>query len=111
MVCNCKYCNGDVDAHLEAEYAKYEVRISHIKTATPEELMQNDSVRELVDRLRREIRNGMNHFDDCLVFFEEAEGFDIDASEADICNCGAAWEYEQSLLALEPFKKEGSDEI
>lgn len=48
MICNCKYCNGDVDAHLEAEYAKYEVRIGHIKTATPQELMQNETVRELV---------------------------------------------------------------
>lgn len=106
MSCNCKYCNGDVDAHLEAEYAKYEVRIGHIKTATPQELMQNELVTQLVERLRREIRHGMNHFDDCKVFFEDADGFDIDANESEICNCGAAWEYNQSLEALKKFEVE-----
>lgn len=76
----------------------------NIKTATAEELLQNESVKMLVERLHREIRNGMNHFDDCKVFFEDADGFDIDANESEICNCGAAWEYNQSLEALKKFE-------
>lgn len=77
----------------------------------PENAAKIPVVKPLIERLKREIRNGMNHFDDCAVFFESCESYDIDDNEEEICNCGAAWEYEQSLLALEPFKKEGSDEI
>lgn len=79
-------------------------KIDSIKTATAEELMANELVSQLVERLRRETRNGMNHFDDCAVFFEDADGFDIDANESEICNCGAAWEYNQSLEALKKFE-------